>query len=95
MLNLSLCHTTITAVSSNSLMPIFMRLATLVAQIEKIFKVYLTTKPTYKNNVNEIDVSKQPFGTATLRLLLPKNDEVERACFPTVRSVENGFRVTG
>ncbi|GMI03224.1 hypothetical protein TrLO_g15004 [Triparma laevis f. longispina] len=62
------------------------------ANVTRKFKAYLTTEPSYEG-ANEIDVSSAVFGTATLRLLLPENDDVEKICLPKIRAVKKGFRV--
>ena len=61
------------------------------AKVTRKFKAYLTTKPSYTGQ-NEIDVRGAAFGTATLRLLLPVNDDVEKVCLPKIRAVSLGYR---
>jgi hypothetical protein len=51
------------------------------------YDVVLTTKPTRKKGLNEIDVSKYPFGVVVVRLVYPANDEVLDVCKPEIAQV--------
>jgi hypothetical protein len=49
------------------------------------FEVILTTKPTRKLGLNEIDVSKCPLGACVVRLVYPEEGVLEEACVkPTI-----------
>jgi hypothetical protein len=50
------------------------------------YTVRLTTKPTFRAGVNEIDVSKSPTGLCLIRLIYPSAEEIQR-CKPEVRAV--------
>jgi len=56
------------------------------------FVLYITTKPTYKGGVNEIDVSQEPTGLCLIRLIYPDSkDEIER-CKPKMHALAKGKR---
>jgi hypothetical protein len=54
---------------------------------KETYSVILTTKPTRKKGLNEIDVSKYPLGVVVVRLVYPVNDDVLDVCKPEISMV--------
>jgi hypothetical protein len=62
------------------------------SRLDDRFTVYLTTQPTFRPRVNEIDVSEEPTGVCVIRMIYPESQaEVER-CTPTIRAINRGAR---
>jgi hypothetical protein len=59
---------------------------------DETYTLYLTTKPTFENGVNEIDVSEEPSGLCFIRIIYPESDSVVKKCKPTVEPIPQRYQ---